>query len=105
MKSTPIRKSARGQECTLRLAPYCNGNPETVVLAHLPSPGHGMSLKSPDRFAVFACSACHDVADSRNPQAVRDLGWEEIYRCMLRALYETHGVLLQQGLMTIKGAA
>ncbi|HBS0984508.1 DUF1364 family protein, partial [Klebsiella pneumoniae] len=29
-----LRKAARGRECTVRIPGYCNGNPETSVLAH-----------------------------------------------------------------------
>ena len=35
-------KSARGQACTVR-SPVCNGNPETVVLAHLNGAGTTVS--------------------------------------------------------------
>ena len=63
LRVTKIRKSARGEDCTLRLE-VCNGNPETTVLAHI---GHnrGMGIKCADYFAVYACSACHDVIDGR----------------------------------------
>ena len=57
------RKSARGQECQVRLSFVCNGNPETTVLAHLP--GGGMGRKTADTEASFCCSACHDVLDGR----------------------------------------
>ena len=60
-----IRKAARGEECTLNITGVCNYNPETVVLCHFPSEGHGMGLKSSDLSAGFGCSACHDAIDSR----------------------------------------
>lgn len=100
-----IRKSARGESCALQIHPYCNCNPETVVLAHLPSPRHGMALKSPDWWAVYACSSCHDVIDSRNPQAVRELGREEINTCVMLGLYRTQQRLIEKGLIEVKGAA
>ena len=97
-----IRESARGEDCALQIHPYCNGNPETVVLAHLPSAGHGMALKSPDWWAVYACSSCHDVIDARNPQAARELGAEEITACMIRGLYRTQRRLIDKGLLMVK---
>jgi len=60
-----LRKSAKGQTCTLQIAGVCNRNPETTVLAHLPSEWGGMGKKSPDFCAAFACSSCHDQLDGR----------------------------------------
>ncbi len=34
MKQTKLTKAARGRECQVRIPGVCNGNPETVVLAH-----------------------------------------------------------------------
>jgi len=69
-KMTPIRKAARGQECTLQLLGVCNGDSSTVVLCHSNrlADGKGMGLKAPDTAACFGCSACHDVLDGRVPR-------------------------------------
>ena len=104
-KSSPMRKAARGEVCTLQLHPYCNGDPATTVLCHLPSPYHGMALKSPDWWAVFGCSACHDVIDGRNPAAVRALGRREMDLCLMRALFRTQQRFIELGYLTVKGAA
>ena len=58
-----IRKSARGQECRIRIPGVCNWNPETVVLCHLN--GAGMGIKKNDMEASYGCSSCHDAIDSR----------------------------------------
>lgn len=65
----PIRDSARGEECTVRLLGVCNHNPETTVWSHCPLniAGHGMGTKSLDVLGCYCCSACHDVADGRVP--------------------------------------
>ena len=47
-KQTKITKSARGEDCSLQIHPYCNMNPETTVLAHINSDDSGMGLKSND---------------------------------------------------------
>ena len=66
-KFQKLRDSARGEECTLRIHPYCNGNPETVVLCHINKGGvGGMGMKPPDLCGVFACSGCHDAIDGRS---------------------------------------
>lgn len=74
-RSTPIRRAARGQDCTLRLA-VCNFDPDTTVLCHsnFLADGKGMGLKAPDTAAAFGCSACHDVLDGRRPRPA-DLSW------------------------------
>ena len=95
LRVTKIRKSARGEDCTLRLE-VCNGNPETTVLAHI---GHnrGMGIKCADYFAVYACSACHDVIDGRvKTDYFYDLELEK-----LRALEETQSILFNKGLLKL----
>ncbi len=92
-----LRKSARGEECTLQIHPYCNGNPETVVLCHLPS-GSGMGQKSPDWWAAYGCSACHDVIDGRSGDLLdADIRNE----CMRRGHFRTLYLMIQKGLIKI----
>lgn len=95
-KSTKLRKSAKGQDCTLRIPGICNFNPETTVLAHLPCGQKGMGIKSPDNMAVFACSTCHDRLDARS--GVAEIDWRDV----LRALAETQAHWIDSGLITIK---
>ena len=63
--SNAIRKSAKGEDCTLNLLGVCNHNPETTVFAHLKSGTHGMGLKGTDLIGAYACSSCHDFIDGR----------------------------------------
>jgi len=98
VKTSKIRKSARGKMCALQIHPYCNNNTETTVLAHLPSMAKGMSIKSPDHIAVYSCSTCHDVIDGRMKT---NLSKEELLRCQLRGLERTWGELIIEGLITI----
>ena len=77
------RKSARDKPCTLRL-PGCNCDPTTTVLCHIRRFGWGgMSVKPHDFLALYACSNCHDILDSRDSSA--PIGDDDI----LRALGET----------------
>lgn len=62
-KKSKLRKSAKGQECTVRIPQICNFDPDTSVLAHVS--GGGMGRKQEDHKAAIACSACHDVLDGR----------------------------------------
>lgn len=60
-----LRNYAAGKPCQIRLPGICNFNPETTVLAHFRMIGvSGMSMKSPDLCAAWACSACHLAVDS-----------------------------------------
>ena len=63
-RMTPIRKSARGEDCTLRFE-CCNGDPDTTVWAHSNShrDGKGMGKKARDEEGCYACSACHAWLD------------------------------------------
>ena len=97
-KYPKLRDSARGEECTLQIFPYCNGNPETVVLCHLPS-GSGMGQKSPDWFAVYGCSNCHDIIDGR---IIKDALWpHEIETAKKLALFRTWQRMIEKGLIKI----
>jgi len=78
-----LRKSARGQECLVRIPNHCNFNPETVVLAHIG--GAGMGIKSHNLHGAFCCSNCHDILDGRvNTNYTRNelklMHWEGVKR-------------------------
>ena len=80
-KSSKYTKSARGQECQVRIPNVCNHNPETVIFAHLN--GAGMGMKHADIHGAYACSDCHIWLDGgyikatepaiQNSRADRDL--------------------------------
>lgn len=91
-RMTPIRRSARDEECTIILPGVCNRRTDTTVLCHdnrLKS-GKGMGLKAPDTEAAYGCSCCHDVLDGRRPRpewltadmvlALFDLGVERTHQ-------------------------
>lgn len=97
--SKPVRDSARGEDCALRLD-CCNHNPQTTVLAHLRFFGWAGIAEKPDDFlAVYACSACHDAIDRRSDAECALWGFEDL----LRALGETQRKLSAKGLLTLKG--
>lgn len=100
-KMTPIRRSARGEVCTMLIPGICNGDPATTVLCHSNrlADGKGMGLKAPDTEACYACSACHDVLDGRRPLP----GWmtrEVLDGAFDRARKITQEKLKEKGLMT-----
>jgi len=99
-RMTPIRKSARGEDCLLALPGVCNRDPETTVLCHSNSlaDGKGMGLKAPDTAACFGCSACHDVLDGRRPRPV-GMTALMLEGAFVRARTATHEILRTKGLM------
>lgn len=99
-KYQKLRDSARGEECTLQIHPYCNGNPETVVLCHLPS-GSGIGQKSPDWFAVYGCSSCHDIIDGRAPIRHHITDPHEFCNIQKMALFRTWCRMIEKGLIKI----
>lgn len=90
-----LRKSARGQNCTLRLE-SCNFNPETTVLAHIRMNRFcGTGLKPPDYMSCFSCSSCHDKIDGRVKS-------DTVYKDILRAHFETLKIWVDAGLIEVK---
>ena len=96
-----LRKSAKGQECTLHISGVCNYNPETTVLAHLPSEFKGMGKKSPDYCACFACSSCHDEVDGRTNKSIIQGDDADFY--MRRAMVRTWNIWIDEGIIKIGG--
>jgi hypothetical protein len=72
-KMTPIRRAARGEQCTLRFDGICNRNPETSVWCHSNryEHGKGAGLKARDEHGCIGCSACHAFYDGGYANA----GW------------------------------
>ncbi len=99
-KMTPIRKAARGQDCTLRIPDVCNWNVETTVLCHSNSieDGKGWGIKAPDTKAAFGCSSCHDVLDGRAPRPP-GMTLEDLLEIFRRGMDATHAILRGMNLM------
>ena len=95
-KQTKLTKSANGQECQVRIAGVCNGNPETVVLAHLN--GAGMAMKHNDIHGAYACSSCHDALDRRSH---KDLDRDYLLIAHYEGMVRTQKIMLDAGLIKI----
>lgn len=99
-KSTAIRRSARGEECTLNFDGVCSYDSSTVVLCHSNelADGKGMGLKAPDTAACYGCASCHDVLDGRRPRPSW-LTYEMMLQRFREAVVATHARLRAKGLM------
>lgn len=92
--SKQIRDAAKGQDCTLRLT-GCSYDPDRTVGAHVPCGQNGMGMKSPDTMIIFADDCCHSLIDGpRRNEFLPDI---------FRALTETHFILIDRGLLIVKG--
>jgi hypothetical protein len=93
VRSEAIRKSARGQDCALRIPGHCNFDTETTVLAHV-GKNIGMSMKCDDTMAVYASAVTVRgvTTQSMVELTVLDAGTQASY--ILDALEETQNHLI-----------
>lgn len=93
IRSQVLRRSAKGQRCTLNLPGICNYDEQTVVLAHIHDEQFGKSQKADDTSSMFCCFACHSAYD------LHRTGLDEaaLLKMVLRAHFRTlrRWVLLQ----------
>ena len=65
------------------------GHRETVVGAHLPSFGRGVSTKVSDLAVAALCGRCHDLLDGRDKRGVNLWEEPEFWLAVMRANHET----------------
>lgn len=93
------RKSAKGEECQIRIPGVCNFDAETTVLAH--KNGAGIAIKSSDAHAAYTCSACHDVIDGRcNPK--HGFTDDDIRLMFYDGIFRTQLILIEKGLIIVE---
>lgn len=96
MRQSKLTKAAKGRECKVRIPGVCNGNPETVVLAHYRLAGTcGAGKKPHDMQGAWACSSCHDVIDGRRHAISRD----EARLLHAEGVMRTQDCLVREGLV------
>jgi len=91
-----ITKSARGEQCQIRIPNYCNYNPETTVFCHLG--GGGIAMKSSDIHGAYGCSSCHDAVDSR---IKGDYPKDTLALWFYEAIIRTQVILIKKGLIKL----
>ena len=99
-KATPIRQSARNEDCTIRLRTVCKVETGNVVWAHSNRAEHGKGggLKADDEFGAYACFWCHCVYDRQHPRP----SWmtlEDVEAAFDRGMEESRAKLREKGLI------
>lgn len=91
-----ITRSARGEDCQVRMPNICNHNPETTVWAHCngSAAGKGIGMKSPSLLGAYACSSCHDEYDRRTSKL--DIITARLY--FAEGHYRSLRMLIEKGL-------
>jgi len=93
-KQNKITKSARDQECQIRIPGICNFNPETTVFCHIG--GAGIGMRANDIHGAYGCSSCHDAIDGRiktdwPPWELKIFHFDGVFR--------TQSILIDKGLI------
>lgn len=97
MSQNRITKAARGRDCQIRIPGVCNGNSETVVLAHYRLAGTcGTGMKPPAILGAWACSSCHDAVDQRSSCSISR---DELRLYHAEAVMRTINVLCKEGIV------
>jgi hypothetical protein len=101
-KQSKYTKSARGQDCQIRIPGVCNHDPETTVFAHLP--GGGMGAKQSDIHGAYACSDCHFWLDGGytssqldQPQYTRN----DKQLAHFEGMFRTQTLMIENGVLVI----
>lgn len=110
VRSDKIREACKDMTCDLRIGTFIGipcASDDTVVGAHPPIWGKGMSSKVTDLSIIAGCSVCHDLLDwERNPQGlyIRETYpfafWEQLFK----AQNATQARLVGMGLIVVPGA-
>lgn len=90
---TPLRKAAKGFDCTIRIPCRCIDNPETTVLAHYRL-GTGGGQKPDDMQAARACFVCHAIVDGR--MEAPEFTYEEIRLMHAEGVFRTQEAIRRE---------
>lgn len=102
MAQDKFTKSAKGQDCQVRLDFVCNVTPETVIFAHLPEGGlSGMGIKARNIFGAYCCHACHAVIDGQVPLPINFKDRNEVLVYAYQGAFRTQELMISSGLIKL----
>jgi hypothetical protein len=99
-KMTPIRKSAKGENCTMRLPGICKPEPGNVVWAHSNDSRHGKGggKKAEDQYGCYACHWCHMTYDGHIPRPA-SVSEADVDAAFESAMSESRAILTRKKLL------
>ena len=95
-KQDKYTKSARMQECQVRIPGVCCFDPETTVFAHIN--GGGMADKHLNIHGAYCCNMCHDQVDGRVPLS---FSRELINLWFLEGVIRTQIIMVRNGVLKL----
>lgn len=100
-KTTKIRQSARGEDCTINLEGVCSYDPDTVVWCHSnrASDGKAMGRKADDDRGAYGCSSCHKIYD-RQAKRPDHLSLDDVEEAFTLAMEKSRAILVSKGLVS-----
>jgi hypothetical protein len=93
-KSSKIARSAKDEDCQIRIGGVCNFNSETTVFCHVG--GAGMGRKSNDIHGAYGCSSCHAAVDGGLKTKYSK---QELIIWFYNAVIRTQLILIEKGLI------
>jgi len=101
-KTTKIRQSARGEDCTINLEGVCNYDTATVVWCHSnrASDGKGMGRKADDDRGAYGCRSCHAIYD-RQEKRPDHLSLDDVEEAFTLAMEKSRAILASKGLVSL----
>lgn len=110
VRSRKLLDACADMPCCLRIASFYPGHTcaaqGTVVGAHVPTIGKGVSTKVSDLFVVAACLHCHDMLDGRDMRRwahVNERYPAAVMQRILDGMAETQSRWVQMGLIQVEG--
>ncbi len=90
-----ITKSAKGEECQIRLNGVCSFDNTTTVFRHI---NGGGGMKQLDTEGAYGCSACHDAVDFRVATGI-----SRVYLLLYHheGAMRTRKILIEKGLIKL----
>lgn len=110
VRSRRLLDATRHMPCCLRISSFYPGHKcagaDTVVPAHVPTIGKGVSSKVSDLFVVAACFHCHDILDGRDLERrnyLMETYPSAVLQRILDGMAETQARWIGMGLIQIDG--
>lgn len=96
-KQDKYTKSARGQECQVRVPGVCNYDSSTTVLAHLN--GAGVGRKKVNIHGAYSCFDCHAWLDGGYVQTGHLRSTRDLYH--LEGVIRTQELMIEMGILKL----